>query len=205
MRCSTARDLDYHTQRHHTEEGLAAKFESETKLAQFLQTKGVAFDRDWTNRLDFKRCSQMQVEGGALSARPDFFLPTLSAELGAQVLLGNDEFAHRRYPCDLQRVFNIGNALQNSPGCRDVPLLYVRFNPHFFYRDAVLHDRPLAESHRLLWKVLQTLKNYKLQPGVNLLFIQYDTCDGELELFSGPESEGNDFAKILRECVLGQF
>ena len=180
VRCETKRDMEYHIERNHTPEGISKKFESETQLARFFDQRKVPYDRDWANRISFKTCQN--IEGGKFSARPDFFLLAESARLNALVLVGNDEFAHRHdYPCEFQRLFNIANALEQTDEFRGVPLLYLRFNPHHFEIDGVLHSRSLAQGHELLWSTLQSITAVK--PGVNLVYVQYDRTDGRLDLF----------------------
>lgn len=205
VRCKTQHHLDFHIERNHTIHGLAEKHKSETKLAEFFKAENIAYDRDWTNRIDFKLCPTIPPLGNKSNARPDFFLPELSAKLKATVLVGNDEFAHRRYQCELQRVYNIATALGAQPGHAGVPLVYVRFNPHSFYQDDVLHSLALPEAHKQLKKVLDSLEQKDLSPGVNLFYMFYDTTDGKLDLFAKQDeaaSSYNDFVDLYRDCVL---
>ena len=76
------------------------------------------------------------------------------ARLNAIVLIENDEFGHRQYPCDLQRTFNIVQALGQTVGFKDMPILYLRFNPHTYHRNYFIH--PLEIGHGV---ILSTLKN----------------------------------------------
>ena len=198
IRCKTAKDLDVHIERNHTKEGIAKKFQSEESLAKFLQSQSISFDRDWTNNLNFNGCKN--IEGGKTSARPDFFLPEESAKLNAIVLVGNDEFAHRFYPCDFQRIFNIANSLEQNPNYQNVPLLYIRFNPHHFQRDGTFYSPKLEVAHNLLLSTLQSIKNVK--PGVNLVYVNYDRTDGQLNIFKPENSEENDFVELYKNCVL---
>ena len=178
IRCKNERDMEYHVERNHTVEGIGKKLHSETKLAEFFTAKDVPFDRDWTNRITFNGCKN--IEGGHSSARPDFFLPAESARLGALVLVGNDEFAHRQYACDFQRVFNITQALEQHPDFKGVPLLYLRFNPHHYWRDAVCFSQPLHVGHELLLSTLRSIT--EVRPGVNLVYVQYDRTEGVLDI-----------------------
>jgi hypothetical protein len=50
------------------------------------------------------------------------------------VIVGCDEFQHRRYPCDLQRTWNILSALDQTDEFKSVPILYLRVNPHFYQK-----------------------------------------------------------------------
>jgi hypothetical protein len=203
IRCETMLDMKYHVQRNHTVEGLGEKLQSETKLAKFFDAAQVSYDRDWTNWLNFKGCKN--IEGNVFSARPDFFLPEESARLKALVLVGNDEFAHRQYPCDLQRVWNIAQSLQQTHEFKDVPLLYLRFNPHFFKRAGVHYDLPLAQTHDLLLSTLRKLQASDVKPGVNLVFINYDqNANGRLQIFIDSENEEKDFGSVLEPTVLLQ-
>ncbi len=200
IRCKTERDLDYHIERNHTVEGIAKKFQSETKLADFFIENGIPFDRDWMNRIQFKTCRN--IEGGHTSARPDFFLPVESARLNAVVLVGNDEFAHRQYACDFQRVFNIVQALEQDPQFRGLPILYIRFNPHHYFRDGVCFSQPLEVGHKLLLSTIQSINIVK--SGVNLAYVHYDQTNKRLDVFS-PKEDENDFAKLYENCVIANI
>ncbi len=197
VRCRTIRHLDYHIQRNHTLEGIGKKLESETKLARFFESIGIAYDRDWVNKLNFKGCENMQ--GTASYARPDFFLPIESARLCAIVLVGNDEFCHRRYPCDFQRTWNIVQSLQQTKEFKDAIIIYIRFNPNFYCKGKTFYDPPLATGHKAIMIALQNIDKTKLKPGLNMIYINYDLDEqGNLEVF---KQEENDFATVLKDCV----
>ncbi len=184
-----------------TKDGIAAKLQSEAKLAEFLTANDVVFSRDWLNLIKFGHCEN--IEGNASSARPDFYLQAESARLGAVVLIGNDEYAHRRYPCDMRRTYNIVQALEQTDEFRGAKILYIRFNPHFFKRDSVVHDPPLAESHKLLLSTVRKFDASTLKPGLNLVFVNYDVdSNGNLQLFIQAQEEGNTFGDVLKDCVI---
>ena len=113
------------------------------------------------------------------------------------MLVGNDEFAHRQNSCDFQRVFNIVQALEQRPEFRGVPVVYLRFNPHHYWRDGVCFDRPLHVGHELLWSTLQSLQT--VRTGTNLVYVQYDRTEGRLDVF---RQDDNDFATLFEPCVL---
>jgi hypothetical protein len=199
IRTKTSAHMDYHVQKNHTLEGLSQKLESETKLAKFFDAQGVPFYRDWENIINFRSCQG--IEGNRFHARPDFYLPTYSAILEAVVIVGNDEFAHRRYACDFQRVFNIVQSLQQTENFKDVPLLYIRFNPHFCKKDGTVYDLPLDVKHVALMGMLQSLKKEDLPRNqVSLVYMYYDITNDELDVFK--EDETNDYAKLYKDCVL---
>ena len=200
IRCNTLLDLDYHIQRHHTEEGIARKFHSEQKLAEFFQSRDISFDRDWLNRVAFQTCKN--IEGHKQSARPDFYLHAKSAELGCVFLVGNDEFAHRQTKCEFQRMFNIANALEQTSEFAGVPIVYVRFNPHFYHKDGKLFDMPLDKAHDLL---LNTINSFTRVPhkGVNLVYVNYDTRDNKLCIFD--ESHDDDYCHLFQDTVVANI
>jgi hypothetical protein len=196
IRAKTKQDMDIHIERNHTVEGLGKKLRSETKLAQFLDSNSISYDRDWGNLIKFSGCQN--IEGGKSSARPDFFLPEFSLLWKAIVIIGNDEFAHRQNVCDLQRTFNITQAVQQTNEFKDMPILYIRFNPHSYQRDGVFYSHPLVFGHNIL---LEKLRNVcKLNDGLNLIYIHYDESNGNLDIFDNEKT--NDFGVILRDCVL---
>lgn len=198
IRCKTPRHLEFHVERNHTLEGVGRKLDSEEKLAKFLEANGIEFQRDFLNRIDFKQCRN--IEGSKCFARPDFFLPVFSAKLQAIVILGNDEFAHRYYPCDFQRIFNIANALEQNANFKGVPILYIRFNPHHYQVDGIMYNPKLEVAHQLLLSTLESITT--VRPGVNLVYVNYDSSNGGLDIFDPDKSEGNDFVELYRKCVL---
>ena len=197
IRCKTERDLHYHIQRHHTEEGIAKKFHSETKLAEFFDSNGIKYERDWMNRISFRSCKN--IEGGKQSARPDFFLVEKSVELGCIFLVGNDEFAHRQTKCEFQRLYNIMQALQQADGFKDVPIVYVRFNPHFYRIDGKFYDLPLEKAHAILLEKINSITKEHITKSTNLLYVNYDMQDGKLCIFEGDE---DDYSQLYRETVI---
>ena len=199
IRCKTPLDLDYHIQRHHTEEGIARKFHSEQKLAEFFQSHDISFDRDWLNRVAFHTCTN--IEGHKQSARPDFYLHAKSAELSCVFLVGNDEFAHRQTKCEFQRMFNIANALEQTPEFAGVPIVYVRFNPHFYHNDGKLFDMPLDKVHDLLLNTINSLTHVP-HKGVNLVYVNYDTRENKLCIFD--ESDKDDYCHLFQDCVISK-
>ncbi len=198
IRCKTQRDLDYHIQRHHTDEGIAAKFKSEQQLADFFTTKGIGYDRDWLNFINFKHCSG--IEGARSSARPDFYLHAKSAELECVFLVCNDEFAHRQTKCEFQRIFNITQALQQTPEFENVPIVFVRFNPHFFHIDKKFFDIKLETAHLQLLETIKSLNKTHIQPGVNLVFVNYDKTQNTLDIFQ--DAQEGDYAFLFKDSVL---
>ena len=195
VRTKTERDMEMHIGRNHTVEGIGRKFQSETQLAKFLDARGIAYDRDWTNAIKFKGCEN--IEGGKSSARPDFYLPEESARLNAVVLIGNDEHGHRQYACDLQRLWNLCNALEQDEHFRGVPILYIRFNPHHYTRDGIYYSHSLKVGHELVLSTLHSIQS--VRPGVNLVYIHYDHIGSQLNVFN---TDDNDFAKIYEDCIL---
>ena len=198
--------MEYHIQQHHTPEGIARKFHSETQLAKFFDSNHVSYDRDWVNRLQFKTCQN--IEGNCMSARPDFFLPEFSAKLKCVLLVGNDEFAHRQYACEFQRVWNIAQALEQTPEFRGVPIVYVRFNPHHFQINGKLENVPLETAHQRLLGHLQTLSPAAIRPNVNLIYMQYDQKDGLLQVFADASDDtssslgSTDYRQVFASCLL---
>jgi len=200
VRAKTAQDLDYHIARNHTKEGIASKLHSEQKLADFLTSQHVVFTRDWMNHIQFKNCAN--IEGNKTSARFDFFLPTESARLEANVIIENDEYAHRDYTCDSQRIVNITHAIQQTKESHDVRVLCIRFNPHHFRKDGHLFSHKLEEVHQKLLTTLQSLTKDDLHDGLNLVYINYDSTNGVLDIFG---KEDSNYPKWFQDCVIRQL
>ena len=198
IKCQTALHLDYHIQRNHTDEGIAVKFQSEYKLAKFFTDKNITFSQDRMNEIQFKNCKQ--IEGGRSSARPDFFLLQRSVELEVLFFVCNDEFAHRQTKCEFQRMMNIATSLQQTSEFENKPIIFVRFNAHFFYIDEKYYDPPLTMAHELLLETIMSIKKEDILPGVNLVYVNYDRMDGELCIFK--EDDDNDFISLFKNYVI---
>jgi uncharacterized Zn-finger protein len=197
IRCKTQLDLEYHIDRNHTEKGLGSKFESETKLAEFLTSKGFHFTRDRENTIRFTTCNN--IDPSKKSARPDFYLICKSAELGVFLILENDEFAHRRTACDFQRLYNIVVALREDSE-EMIPIVFVRFNPHHFQRNGVYHSMSLKEGHEKLYKVIQSITREQLIHDVNLIYVNYDRTDNKLDVFK--DVEIGEYAEFFEKYVI---
>ena len=200
-KCEVPAKLEYHIQHSHTLEGLAEKNESEHRLAKFFEAKGVEFTRDTENYINIRSCLKDSYKK---FTRPDFHLLQYSAKLGAVVLVGNDEFAHRRYSCDFKRTNEIFSVLRTAKGNPDIPVVYVRFNPHFYRKDGKIFDMPLADAHEKLFGILDKLQRSDLHSGLNLIYIHYDQVSAakgsapwkQLALFQDGDGE------LLRDCVI---
>jgi hypothetical protein len=197
VRCKTKLDLEYHIERNHTVTGLANKFESETKLAEFLTRKNINFTRDQENTIRFTTCKN--IDFGKKSARPDFYLICKSAELGVYFILENDEFAHRRSSCDFQRLYNIVIALREKEK-EIVPIVFLRFNPHHFQRNGVYHSMSLKDGHEKLYKVIQSITREQLIHDVNLIYVNYDRTDDKLDVFK--DVEIGEYAEFFEKYVI---
>ena len=174
-------------------------------MAQMFDRHAIPYERDHANRVDFGRaCAHVTFDGNQFHSRPDFWLPTYSARLGATVIVCNDEFAHRRYRCEFQRLFNTVNALCAQPGQADARFLFVWVNPHFHYIGSVLFDVSLHETHRRLLALLDRLRREDLKIGVSLAFIGYDQdAEGALQLFQDSDTTDTpSYAQMYQQCVI---
>ncbi len=196
-RCNTQLDLEYHIERNHTPIGLGNKYESETKLSDFLKQKGIEFTRDRQNTINFTNCSN--IEANKKSARPDFYLICKSVELKCVFFLENDEFAHRQSACDFQRLYNIIISLRQESN-EMLPIVFLRFNPHHFKLDGVYHNMSLKDGHEKLYKVIQSITPEHLKHDINLVYINYDHTDGRLDVFN--EDEINDYADLFEKYII---
>lgn len=187
--------LDVHIQKCHTMEGIQKRFHSEQQMATFLEQKGILFTRDWENVISFNHCPQLQLPGAR--SRPDFFLTDLSVKLGIAVLVGNDEFAHRRYQtdCEFSRMLKIAGCLFQNPQM-PVRMIYIRFNPHFYTKDGVVFDPSLETRYERLLKLLNSLPE---REGLLVIYLYYDTKDGQLCIF---QKENSEATRAIQECYI---
>jgi uncharacterized Zn-finger protein len=203
LRFKIPRHHEYHIQASHTKTGLAKRLQSEAKMAKFFDHHSIPYDRDWDNRIVHSMCSAMQDNFAGTSTRPDFRM------LGALLfvlLIGNDEFGHRRNACDLSRTLTITTALSLNPGMADVPVVYIRFNPHFYTKGSVHFDPSLEQRHAALKAVIDDLLCGRLeynQNGLSLIYMYYDVdAEGRLDIFANPSDANLEFAMVLEPCVI---
>jgi uncharacterized C2H2 Zn-finger protein len=169
--------LDYHISYSPTVYGVE-KRQSEEQMAVFLKDNGILFDRDRDNTLHFNHCQidpNPHPKANKARIRPDFYLTDMSVELGCHILIGNDEFQHRRYACDLSRTMDIYNLL-TAADKHDIPLIYIRVNPHTYSVAEFYLDPKMQEVFKKFLSVLNDLKNgtYEDLVGLNLIYINYD-------------------------------
>ena len=90
--------LDYHVSACHTENG-QWKHRTESQMAAYFTQNGISFTQDrqilWNllHARTSKTCSRLRPR----RIRADFFLRDISTTLGCYIVVGNDEFAHRKY------------------------------------------------------------------------------------------------------------
>ena len=64
-------------------------------------------------------------------------------------------------------------------------------------------DPKLDKSHEILWDVICSLQAEDIRPGVNLIYINYDTTANALDIFE--QDHDNDFVKLYKNCVIKQL
>ena len=137
-------------------------------------------------------------------SRPDFHLFELQVELGAIVIVGNDEYAHRRYgrDCEFKRMLKISSALNMCPEFEMAPIIYIRFNPHHYMMGPTLFDPSLETRHAELRKLIINLKEMRLNlpNGLNIIYMYYDR-DASDKLKVLETLKENDVENIS-ECIM---
>lgn len=209
VRCQRPDQLERHIQRCHTHDGLAQRLRTEQQMADLFREQGWAFDRDAANVVTHRQCPSLRKYFAGVFSKPDFHLLDFQIATQAFVLVGNDEFAHRRYTCELDRMIKIYSAVSQCPGWETRAMVYVRFNPHFFHVNGVLHDPSLAERHAALMAWLTALYQGHVRlrhpHGLNVVYMYYDRDDQDrlchLQDDRVPE-EDREFAMVVRDCLL---
>ena len=154
-------------------------------MAAWLTEAGWDFDRDWKNVVRHSSCSALKDFFTGKYSRADFHMLIFQALRRYLVLVGNDEFGHRRYTCEFNRMLRIAAAVAEVPEFKDLPLVYIRFNPHHYTEGGTLYDPPLSERYKVLQKLLDDLKSGAVVPknprGLNVFYLFYDrSADGRL-------------------------
>jgi hypothetical protein len=203
IRCKRAYDLDVHIQQNHTQEGLHKRIKSESSMAAWFESEGYAFTRDWENYVNHHTCADLRVLFPGKFSRPDFRLYILETILRAILLVGNDEFCHRRTACEFTRMVKIMSALDRTEETRNLPLVYIRFNPHWYTKDGVKYDPDLSTRYKALARLLRRLPSMKLEPGLHIMYLFYDQCTPTSDAHTPAWLKGFPLAKslcVFREC-----
>ena len=209
-------DLEYHIQSSHTVDGLRSRLFSENSLAEWLSTEGLPFDRNFENIVSHSSCPKLAATFTGRYSRPDFHLFLMQQQCRTVVLVGNDEFAHRRYACDAERMVKIASAIASCPEFHDIPIVYIRFNPHYYKVGGRLYDPPLHVRYSALKSVLDAVQNrtfpLRHPTGLNVVFLFYDieSPGSKVPLhLVADNADGDTFASVIVSCVcpteLGQM
>jgi hypothetical protein len=207
QRFKDKKTLNKHIQLSHTIDGLT--MDSEQKLATFLTENRFDFTRDFANTVSHRACAELKLSGHR--SRPDFYLPVLSAEVGATVLIGNDERAHRKYGCDFKRTIELATALSAGSVGADGKIIYIRVNPSSFTIDGLKYEPSIVQVHDKLLDLLRNLHSIKLNEGMNLIYLNYDQVSqpnpdaqawSRLVNFTEVEPINLQCSQIIRSCVL---
>ncbi len=206
-RCQRGDQLERHVQMCHTNEGIAKRLRTEQQMADLFTKACVPFDRDAKNIVRHSSCESIKRYFRGHHSRPDFHLYSLQASASALVLVGNDEFAHRRYDCEFDRMLKIYSAIAATSEFHNVPMFYIRFNPHHYEIDGVLHDPPLVERQKKLLELIAGIDKGEITPhtpGLNVIYMFYDKdAEGNLEILKDEnvDTVNKEFAMVIRECV----
>jgi hypothetical protein len=205
LRFKNAHTLHYHVQAAHTEDGLRKRLKSENLMAAFFDERKIPYDRDFQNVVAHNSCANLRKYFNGTHSRPDFHLFQMQAQASAVVLVGNDEFAHRRYACEADRMIKIASALGACAEFANVPVVYVRFNPHFYEVDGVLFDPPLETRYAQLEQVLESVRTRTLPlknaTGLNVVYMYYPQAGGEPETLQVEDEPNAEFTMVVRACV----
>ena len=199
------RALDYHIQASHTTDGLQKRLKSEERMAEWFESKDIKYDRDFANIVNHAKCHGLKKYFKGQYSRPDFHLCNLQMS-NAIVLVGNDEFAHRRYSCEADRMLKISSAIAACKEFHNVPIIYIRFNPHFYEIDGVMFDPPLEIRYTELAKIIRKIEAGEFEPcnptGLNVVYMYYPEKDGEVSCLTVDVPEENqEFVMVIKPCV----
>ena len=201
--------LDYHIQASHTEEGLRGRLHSEQRMATFFDREGILYDRDHQNLIRHNTCKTLQPFFNGHFSRPDFHLFQFQHTTNLVMLVGNDEFAHRRYACEADRMLKIASALDTCDEFRNIPIVYIRFNPHFYTVDGTYFDPPIEVRYMHLLRVLDAIRTgdlpLKNRTGLNVVYMYYSHCSNHNQptcLQVKSTDPNAEFVMVIRSCIM---
>ncbi len=111
------------------------------------------------------------------------------------MLLGNDEFCHQRYPCDLQRMWNIVQTLQQTNKFHDGRILYIRSTLFTTLRD--LHAATLKDGLHLSYINHDCEQNDFAAVLPDHVLINCETCLNKIILFHQGENYEKKNCRVL--------
>jgi hypothetical protein len=146
----------------------------------------------------------MDENFNGVSTRADF---RILFALGCLLLIGNDEAAHRRYSCDLDRMLTISTALTSGGDASALPIVYIRFNPSAYTSKGKRFDPSLDTRYAALLAVIERVVKgdveLKQKHGLNLIYMYYDRDEeGRLSVFADATDANAEMAWALESSVL---
>jgi hypothetical protein len=141
----------------HTKEGQQRRKVKEERMAKFLESEGITFEREFS--VPF---SCFETEGKC--ARVDF---VVAREWGS-ILLEVDENQHSWYAqkCETRRMMDIYSSLIGQG-----KIVFIRYNPDAFKVDGKKYKIKTLEKHS---KLLQIMNEYEPDLDLEIVYLFYD-------------------------------
>jgi hypothetical protein len=106
-------------------------------------------------------------------------------------------------------MLKIASALDSCPEFHNVPIVYIRFNPHFYTVDGTYFDPPIHLRYTRLLKVLEDVHtgtlSLKHRTGLNVIYMYYSHSSPQ-NLPTCLQVESTDvnaeFVMVIRACIM---
>ena len=173
-----------------------------------MEKFGQVIQHDWQNRLIVHTCDPTFTW-----YRMDFRSP---APEGTEmcIITEVDEFQHRRYPCDLQRMIVASQVLMDE--FPNILIVFIRWNPDPRKIGTVSFNLPFKKRVAMLMRVLQNEAVFEgdqklsdlVHVGLNTIYLHYDlTCaDGNVQdrvkMINQAEGENAVNASLVRQTIV---
>lgn len=191
---SRSSGLKYHQERIHSEQGKLNRKKEESRIAKLLESNNIPFKRE--HLIDFT-CLDGKKDGSRCFI--DFVIESYNKEgkLQGFIFIEVDEHQHDSYAqsCELRRMTDVNLSL--TLGGNIFPILFIRYNPHAFKINNL--TKRFYRNKREV-KLLELITSINFNSPFSVIYMYYDTCDGELDIFS--DSEYNDSFKAYVSNII---
>ncbi len=192
---SYSKSLKNHEFYWHTKEGQVRKKKDESRILHLLEKNG--FNIKPQHTIDFI-CIGHDRDGSRCYI--DFLIEIRNQDdkLTGIVLLEVDENQHEWYEvsCEIRRMSDVQRTLMLEGN--SIPIVFLRYNPHAYKVDNKVKKMKLKDKEA---KLIEYLRNITFDQSFGVVFMFYDTMDGDPYIFSHPDY-ADSFNEFIIDCIV---
>ena len=181
----------------HTKEGQVRKKKDEARILRLLNTHG--FDFKPQHFIDFV-CLGPDRDGDRCFVDFLIEIQDTNKKVVGFIFLEVDEHQHKltnySISCENRRMTDAQRSL--SLEGNSFPIVFIRYNPHEFTVNNQKQKVRMKDREAKLVKLLQTIE---LKQPFSVMYMFYDTVDGNPYIFTDPTYE-DSFKQLVTQCVV---